>query len=120
MDERAAPNRNATRCGRPNPRGNTGLGLRSMRAAEYWKGEATSNRNFGFFAAAVLLHLCSSQGYAQRATASIAGSVTDSTDAAVPDAGVNVRNTATGVERSVVTNDVPGVRRPGGPGSSGA
>ena len=74
-----------------------------MRAADYWKGETMSNRNFVLIAAAVLLHLCSVQGHAQRATASIAGSVTDSSDAAVPGAAVNVRNTATGVERSVVT-----------------
>src|SRR5262245_4514561 len=77
-----------------------------MRAADYWKGETMSNRNFVLIAAAVLLHLCSVQGHAQRATASIAGSVTDSSDAAVPGAAVNIRNTATGVERSVVTNDL--------------
>jgi hypothetical protein len=77
-----------------------------MRAAGYWKGEAMSNRNFVLIAAAVLLHLGSGQGRAQRATASIAGSVTDSSNAAVPGAAVNVRNTATGIERSVVTNDL--------------
>jgi hypothetical protein len=77
-----------------------------MHAADYWKGEAMSNRNFVLIAAAVLLHLGSGQGRAQRATASIAGSVTDSSDAAVPGAAVDVRNTATGIERSVVTNDL--------------
>src|ERR1044071_7148977 len=63
------------------------------------------DRNVIFTLSAVLL-LGSVPARAQRATASVAGSVTDASDAAVPGASVNVRNSATGLERSVVTNDL--------------
>jgi hypothetical protein len=63
------------------------------------------DRNVIFTLSAVLL-LGSVPARAQRATASVAGSVTDASDAAVPGAAVNVRNSATGLERSVVTNDL--------------
>jgi len=43
---------------------------------------------------------------AQRATASVAGLVTDSTGAPVPDAKVTVKNLATGIERTTASNEV--------------
>ena len=51
-----------------------------------------------------LLWLTPQYAFAQRATASIAGSVTDSSQSAVPGANVVVRNLDTGVERTVESN----------------
>src|SRR3989442_10092149 len=44
--------------------------------------------------------------YAQRETGSIAGSVTDASQAAVPGARVVAKDLGTGVEHSVLSNDV--------------
>lgn len=63
---------------------------------------------FGIPAFGVLLAvflMSSSQGLAQRATASVAGSVRDSSLAPVPGANVVVRSLATGLERNVVSNE---------------
>jgi hypothetical protein len=55
----------------------------------------------------LLLCLFGSQElWAQRATASVAGLVTDSTGAPVPDARVTVKNLATGIERTTASNEV--------------
>src|ERR1700694_1327031 len=54
--------------------------------------------------ATVLLVLCSSTAWAQRA-ADVTGAVTDSTGAAVPGVEVDATNTLTGVKVSAVTND---------------
>ena len=53
-----------------------------------------------------LLHLTAGPASAQRATASVAGSVTDASQAAVPGASVLVRSLDTGVERTVVSNEL--------------
>src|SRR5437879_2728279 len=53
---------------------------------------------------ALLLH--SGAAYAQRTTASIAGSVTDESQAAVPGAKIVVRNLDTGAESTVESNDL--------------
>lgn len=52
-----------------------------------------------------ILHGAAPQALAQRATASIAGSVVDASDAAVRGATVSVRNLSTGVERVVESNE---------------
>src|SRR5262249_3481559 len=57
-------------------------------------------------AVASLLHLTSIDAVAQRATASVAGSVTDASQSAVPGATIVVRNLDTGVERTVQSNDL--------------
>lgn len=57
-------------------------------------------------AACLLLHSGADRVFAQRATGSIAGSIVDASEAAVPGAKVVVRNLATGVERSVTSNDL--------------
>src|SRR5262245_20876951 len=56
-------------------------------------------------AALVVLHWGAEQAIAQRATASIAGSIVDASEAAVPGASVVVRNLDTGVERTANAND---------------
>ncbi len=48
--------------------------------------------------------MCASLGMAQLDTGTISGTVTDSSGAAVPGAAVAIRNTATGISRSLVTN----------------
>jgi carboxypeptidase family protein len=53
-----------------------------------------------------LLHSGAGPALAQRATASVAGSVTDASQAAVPAAAVVVRNLDTGVERTVESNEL--------------
>src|SRR5712692_9855261 len=57
-------------------------------------------------ALSLLLLLLARPALAQRATASVAGSVTDSAQAAVPGAKVAVRNLGTGVERVALSNEV--------------
>src|SRR5215204_4176060 len=52
----------------------------------------------------IVTHFTASRLFAQRATASIAGSVIDSSDAAVPAASVLVKNLDTGLERTVESN----------------
>src|SRR5262245_59719054 len=44
------------------------------------------------------------RSFAQRATASVAGSITDASESAVPGAGVVLHNLSTGVERTVESN----------------
>src|SRR5262249_15561059 len=53
-----------------------------------------------------LLLLVARPALAQRASASVAGSVTDSVQAAVPGAKVTVRNLGTGIERVALSNEV--------------
>src|SRR5262245_5050833 len=50
--------------------------------------------------------LSAERAFAQRATASVAGSVTDASEAAVPSASVLVKNLDTGTERTVESNAV--------------
>lgn len=57
-------------------------------------------------AAISLLIATTPHALAQRATASVAGSVTDASQAAVPGASILVRNLDTGVERTVESNDL--------------
>ena len=57
-------------------------------------------------AALLLLSCFTNSALAQRSTASVAGSVTDESGATVPGAEVVARNLATGVERSVLSNDL--------------
>jgi hypothetical protein len=54
----------------------------------------------------ILLHCAAGQALAQRSTASVAGSIVDESESAVPGARVVVRNLATGVERTVESNDL--------------
>ena len=54
----------------------------------------------------VLLQCLTAPLFAQRATASVAGSVVDASEAAVPGANVLVRNLSTGIERTVASNDL--------------
>ena len=57
--------------------------------------------------AAFALLLCfAGRASAQRTTASVAGSIVDASESAVPGASVVVRNLATGVERTVESNDL--------------
>jgi hypothetical protein len=53
-----------------------------------------------------LLHFGAGRALGQRATASVAGAVTDASQAAVPAAAVVVRNLDTGVERTVESNEL--------------
>ena len=55
---------------------------------------------------AVLLSLAPQAALSQRATASIAGSITDSSQSAVPGASVLVHSLDTGIERTVESNDL--------------
>ncbi len=54
----------------------------------------------------ILLNCVAGPALAQRATASIAGSIVDASGAAVPGANVLLKNLATGIERSVESNDL--------------
>src|SRR5215468_10023367 len=54
----------------------------------------------------VVLNWGAEQALAQRAAASVAGSIVDASEAAVPGASVVVRNLDTGVERTVSANDL--------------
>jgi hypothetical protein len=56
-------------------------------------------------AAFTVFDLGAVRAFAQRTTASMGGSIVDSSEAAVPGANVQVRSLETGVERSVKTND---------------
>ena len=51
-------------------------------------------------------HWGGGQALAQRATASVAGSIVDASEAVVPAANVVVKNLVTGIERTVESNDV--------------
>ena len=53
-----------------------------------------------------VLHLGAGPAFGQRATASVAGSILDASDAAVPSASVLVKNLDTGIERTVDSNAV--------------
>ena len=53
-----------------------------------------------------MLHYTTLPALAQRATGSIAGSVVDASEAAVPGAKVSVKNLSTGVERAVESNEL--------------
>jgi len=57
-------------------------------------------------AAFVLLLGMSGRALGQRSTASVAGSIVDTSESGVPRAHVNVRNLATGAETAVVSNDL--------------
>src|SRR6185503_15186534 len=61
-------------------------------------------RKHWMFLAGCLLALCGGRAYAQRITATIRGTVTDSTGAVVPGANVTVRGENTGFTRTTVTN----------------
>ena len=64
-------------------------------------------RTFTFvFCSLALLDSSAIRGLAQRTTASMAGTIVDSSEAAVPGAVVLVRSLETGIERSVTTNDI--------------
>jgi hypothetical protein len=63
-----------------------------------------SMRFFSGAAAFIVLHCLAGRASAQRATASVAGSVVDASGAAVPGASVAVRNLDTGAERTVQSN----------------
>lgn len=54
----------------------------------------------------VLLTWVGGRAFAQRATASIAGSIVDASEAAVPGAHLAIRNLSTGVERTVESNSL--------------
>lgn len=54
---------------------------------------------------AIVLTILAIPGYAQRSTATIAGSVQDQSGSPVPDATILVRNTATGAEREARSNE---------------
>ena len=54
----------------------------------------------------VLLQCLTGQAFAQRSTASVAGSIVDESESAVPGARIVVRNLATGLERTVESNDL--------------
>src|SRR6187399_543634 len=63
-------------------------------------------RTFTFFLLGlVLLDSGAPRALAQRTTASVAGTIVDASEAAVPGATVLVRSVGTGIERSVTTND---------------
>lgn len=57
-------------------------------------------------AAVVMLHFAAGGGYAQRAVASVAGSITDASNAPIPGAKIAIRNLATSLERAVTSNDL--------------
>jgi hypothetical protein len=54
--------------------------------------------------ACLLAHLSVARLYAQGATATVSGTVTDSSGAAIPEAAISVRNTGTGVTRPLVSD----------------
>src|SRR3954451_24936158 len=54
----------------------------------------------------MVVHLGARQAFAQRATASVVGSVLDASEATVSGATVLVKNLDTGAERTVESNDV--------------
>jgi hypothetical protein len=58
------------------------------------------------FAVFIVLSFSESRALAQRATASVAGSIVDASGATVPGAHVSVRNLSTDSERAVVSNDL--------------
>ena len=68
--------------------------------------EWTSAPFFLAFAAFFLLHCPAERAFAQRSTASVAGSIVDASESAAPGARVVVRNLATGMERTVESNDL--------------
>src|SRR5256885_5912599 len=68
--------------------------------------EWTSAPFFLAIAAFALLHYPAERAFAQRSTASVAGSIVDASESAVPGARVIVRNLATGAERTVESNDL--------------
>src|SRR5437879_4536572 len=70
-------------------------------------GRPLSGRNAmsGTFVFAVSSLFVSSVLYAQVTTATLLGTVKDSSGAAVPNAGVSAKNLATGLARSVTTGD---------------
>src|SRR5260370_8873418 len=68
--------------------------------------EWTSAPFFLAFAAFFLLHCPAERAFAQRSTASVAGSIVDASESAAPGARVVVRNLATGVERTVESHDL--------------
>src|SRR5882672_710563 len=68
--------------------------------------EWTSGPFFLAIAAFIMLHYGAERAFAQRSTASVAGSIVDASESAVPGAKVVVRNLATGVERTVESNDL--------------
>ncbi len=77
-----------------------------------------ARRSHYFLAAALLVCFSARPAFAQRATASVLGSIQDVSEAAVPDATVVIRNLNTGVERRLKTNElgyyvIPGL--PAGP-----
>src|SRR5262245_28943573 len=53
-----------------------------------------------------LFLLCASFAMAQLDTGTISGTVTDQTGAALPGAGVSIKNVGTGISRSLLTNEV--------------
>jgi hypothetical protein len=57
-------------------------------------------------AIAALLHCLAGKAFAQRSTASVAGSIVDESESAVPGARIVIRNLATGLERTVDSNDL--------------
>src|SRR5215471_7797607 len=57
-------------------------------------------------AALIVLPFAMDRALAQRATASVSGSVADASGATVPSADVSVRNLSTNTERSVMSNDL--------------
>ncbi len=67
------------------------------------RGRSVRYRFLGM-AAFILFQCFAGRALAQRATASVAGSIVDESEAAIPAAKVVLRNLATGVERSVSSN----------------
>lgn len=71
-----------------------------------------SRRSWCFFALIIGLLLSTCAANAQRITGDIAGDVTDSTGAVVPNASVTAVNTDTGLSRSTTTNNAGNYRIP--------
>lgn len=67
---------------------------------------ARLHKLFLAIACLIAVHISGTPSFAQRATASITGSILDASDAAVPSASVVVRNLDTGAERTVESNGV--------------
>ncbi|MBV8902805.1 MAG: carboxypeptidase regulatory-like domain-containing protein, partial [Acidobacteriia bacterium] len=63
-----------------------------------------AEKYFSFIAVCALLILLTAPMYAQMAGGTISGTVTDPSGAVVPNARIIIRNTATDVERNVVSN----------------